>query len=154
MKWPGMIEAKTKSRLMITAHDLFPTLAAACGVEPKNTKPFYGENLWSAIREGRVEPRGDVLIGDEDSWAVFHREWKYVSLIEPKSGKTERALFRILEDPYEKNDVSTEHPELAQRLQSLVDAFPKKNLIEGVPRPPRSYTENPQLQPAAEAAAR
>ena len=154
MKWPGMIEAGTKSRLMITAHDLFPTLAAACGVEPKNTKPFYGENLWPALREGRVEPRGDVLIGDEDSWAVFHREWKYVSLIEPKSGKTEGALFRILEDPYEKNDVSTEHPDLAQRLQSLVDAFPKKNLIEGVPRPPRSYTENPHLQPAAEAAAR
>ncbi len=71
LKWPNVLPSGTKSDQMIVVHDLFPTLAAACGVEEQAKKPLYGENLWPALRSGKTVPRGDTLIGDEDSWAFF-----------------------------------------------------------------------------------
>ena len=154
LKWPNVLPSGTKSDQMIVVHDLFPTLAAACGVEEQAKKPLYGENLWPALRSGKTVPRGDTLIGDEDSWAFFQDDWKYVSSIDPKSGTHEAALFKIRVDPLEENNLADHYPEVARKLQELTDAFPKKNLIEAVPREPMNYQEDPKLQSAAEAASR
>jgi arylsulfatase A-like enzyme len=48
--YPGVIEGGKTIGQMVTMHDLFPTLAAACGVKPRNRKPFYGSNLWARMQ--------------------------------------------------------------------------------------------------------
>ncbi len=75
MRWPGVLQAGGKSKQVITAHDLFPTLASACGISPRNTKPFYGEDLWPELLKGKNRQRNDILIGSDSEWALFHEEW-------------------------------------------------------------------------------
>lgn len=154
MRWPGVLRAGTKSGQIVAAHDLFPTLAAACGIKTLNTKPFYGQNLWPVLKEGLTQQRDDFLIGSGSVLALFHKKWKYVTWADAETGKAESALFRILEDPYEQKDLADENPQLVRQLQIQMDASPNKDLMIGLPRRPFTYERDPAIQPAAEAAAR
>ena len=48
-----MVRVNLLAPMQLT-RDLLPTLAAAAGLEPGNTKPLDGENIWPAIRDGKV----------------------------------------------------------------------------------------------------
>jgi arylsulfatase A-like enzyme len=49
IRWPGVLPKGQKTDQLITVHDLFPTLATALRVEPRNSQPFYGEDLWQSL---------------------------------------------------------------------------------------------------------
>lgn len=49
IRWPGVLPAGVTSTQHVWVGDLFPTLCAATGVAPQNTKPFDGINLWPAL---------------------------------------------------------------------------------------------------------
>jgi arylsulfatase A-like enzyme len=113
--YPGVIEGGKTIGQMVTMHDLFPTLAAACGVKPRNRKPFYGSNLWANFRSGKISPPKNMIIGSGGSFAVFDGDWKYVSQ-QGRGAEAEAALFRIREDPEEKHDLLAKHPEVGKRM--------------------------------------
>ncbi|MFN7934220.1 MAG: hypothetical protein U0R19_12890 [Bryobacteraceae bacterium] len=115
MWFPGVIEGGRTIGQMIAAHDLFPTLAAGCGVKPRNTKPFYGRNLWGNLVSGKSSAPKNVVIGAVGSFAVFDGEWKYVSG-RTRGGDEIRALFLIRQDPGEKPDLLGAHTEVGKRM--------------------------------------
>ncbi len=131
IRWPGVLTAGTKSQQVMSVIDLFPTLAAAAGVKPKNTIPFDGKNLWSNIRDGRTTSPENLVIAHGRNVAVLHGPWKLVhsAEIRDKELTDEPKLFRIDEDPSETTDVSAQNldvmKDLLARGKAMTDLSPR-----------------------------
>jgi arylsulfatase A-like enzyme len=131
---PGLLPAGQKSPQVMTNLDVFPTLMAAAGVQPGNQLAFDGRNIWPALRSGEIVQREDLFfaIGERGYWrhAVFHGPWKLV-LEKKQADFRENApdppeipmLFRIAEDPYERNDLAGAHPEVVRDLTAKIRAW-------------------------------
>ena len=131
-RWPGILKAGTESGQVVSALDLFPTLAAAAGVRPGNLAPFDGRNLWGHIRDGTATPPDNLVIAYRRNVAVFHGPWKWVRSAEVRDGEDVAGpkLFRIADDPEEKADLAAAHPDvmadLAARGRAVTDLTRKK----------------------------
>ena len=120
--------------------DVFPTLAAAAGVEAAAISlPFDGRNMWPAIASGKVQAREEDIIfgtgGDRCfQYGVYHSDWKLVRTISRKGKPPENLLFRVEEDPEEKNDLAAKNPEIVKDLAAKADAwralYPKDGIVE------------------------
>ena len=141
VSWPGRVEAE-RSGDMAHAIDLFPTIAAATGVDAPGNLP--GINLLDAkAREPRKRVFGvchsthNIKIGNSHEtlqylWCV-EREWKL--LVRYQGNDTTRyrnlhvwddapvRLFNIAEDPHEAHDLAEEHPEIVARMRPRIEAW-------------------------------
>ena len=129
MRWPKRIAAGSKMESIMSVMDVFPTLADAADVETGATRDLDGKSLWKAIAEGQPMQRAEYLffasetpIRGSFSLTAFNDEWKLVQEIRQGllSADVENFLFRIQEDPYEHNNLATEHP---AAVQSMADAI-------------------------------
>jgi arylsulfatase A-like enzyme len=140
MRFPGRLKPGSVSRQVLTAMDYFPTLAAACGVSSGNRLPFDGRNLWPALTSGRTEPRQDLCFVHEGGryirLAILHREWKLVRE-EPASAPPVNYLFQIEDDPEERRDLASAHPDLVATLTARLDAWRRLHPPDGVRERPR-----------------
>jgi arylsulfatase B len=140
MRLPGRLKAGTVSQQVMTMMDYFPTLTAACAVRPGNRLPFDGRNLWPAITAGKVQPREDLLFvhetSDEVRLAVHHGEWKLVRE-EPAGGPARNYLFRIAEDPEERNNLAEKNPKLVEELARRIAVWRKLHPPDGVRERPK-----------------
>jgi arylsulfatase A-like enzyme len=136
MRFPGRLKAGGVSRQVMSMMDYFPTLAAAAGVEPGNSLPFDGENLWPAIAGGKVEPRDDIFFAngaaEMDRYSVHHREWKLVREAPRSGGGAKNYLFHIEEDPAESNDLSAKNPKLVAELTRRIEEWARLHPSDGV----------------------
>jgi len=89
LRWPGSVAAGGSFDSIMSVMDVFPTLAAAAGVEPGNDFELDGRNLWPAIRDGRHVARDDYLyfasetpIRGHFSLTAFDDEWKLVQEVQ------------------------------------------------------------------------
>lgn len=130
LRWPEVIPAGTVNEAVISVLDLFPTLAAAAGIEPGDTKPFDGLDRWQAVL-GRGDPwRGQPLVFTSNS-PIYNRfmhgvrdgKWKLVEVIDHQRRETvvETQLFDLEADPGESNDLAAQHPNQVARLRSILD---------------------------------
>jgi len=137
MRWPGRIEAGSQMGQIMSVMDVFPTLVAAAGIEVGATKPLDGIDMWPAISRGtKVERDGLLFFGSEIprrgsfKLTAFDHEWKLVQIVEQDITSTtlQNMLFRIQDDPYEYNDLASEHPkvvaDLAKRLRDWRLQYP------------------------------
>ncbi len=122
--WPAQLEP-AKFTQQITALDWLPTLTAALGIDWKPPKQLDGHNMWPALKTGETTARGPTLIGMRDSYSVFHDGWKYME----HRGRGESAerpyLFRILDDPTEKNNLVEKHPGVVEEMAALLRSIPR-----------------------------
>jgi arylsulfatase A-like enzyme len=125
MRWPAAIEEGSRMESIMSVMDVFPTLAAAAGIEPRNVRQLDGRNLWPAIAEGRSIPRNDHLyfasetpIHGSFSLTAFDDEWKLVQEVRQGllSAEVTNFLFRIGEDPNEYNNLAQAHPEVVAKM--------------------------------------
>jgi arylsulfatase A-like enzyme len=140
MRWSGTIEAGSKFESIMSVMDVFPTIAGAAGVETKNERPLDGTNLWPAIHEGRPAPREELLffasetpIRGSISITAFDDEWKLVQNLKQGqlSAEVTNHLFRIDEDPYEYNDLASQHPDVVARLSQEIHHWRTRYPISG-----------------------
>ena len=130
LRWPGQLPAGSTSQQPTCAQDLYPTLAAAVGVELTESHRLDGKNVWPAIVAEKAEARGPFVIAGSDC-AIFDGDWK---LIETAAGR--RSLFHILNDPGETTDVITQHADIAQQLQAkLAEVKQEFSATSARPRP-------------------
>lgn len=115
---PDNIMAGTQSEQLVAIHDLFPTVAAACGVLTKSAtrRPIDGRNLWDGLVSGTLVSRSLVIA--ENDYAMFHDDWK---LIESANGPSE--LYNLKQDPSETNDQAKQRPEILQSLTTRLAKF-------------------------------
>ena len=128
----------------MTATDVFPTLAAACGVKPMNRLPFDGKNLWGAIESGKSETRDDLFFAIERAQGIQHAarrgEWKLVR--EEAGGKVTEQLFHLGDDPRETTDVAAKNDALRRELGARIDYWKSLHPADGVrheEKPPAGY---------------
>ena len=141
LSWPGQVKAE---RVQDLAHaiDLFPTIAAATGLQVTSKLP--GINLLDQqARTKRKRVFGvchsvyNMTPGNPDGtlqylWCV-EAEWKL--LLRYKGLDTTRykqlhiwdklpvRLYNLKRDPHEKNELSSMHPQIVKRLRQAIQAW-------------------------------
>jgi arylsulfatase A-like enzyme len=171
MRWPQAIEAGQKMAQIMTAMDVFPTLAEAAGIEAQNKRKFDGRSMWPAIGQGVAMPRQELVyfasetpIYGHFNLTAFNDEWKLVQEIDQDQLATTvtNHLFRIKDDPYEYNNLAQANPEVVLNLAEKIRNWRALYPISGtrsqlVPPPgwraPRDWASYPiplsELQDAA-----
>lgn len=135
MRWPGTITPGDREQL--TAHyDLFPTLAAISGSNvPEDVKSqWQGRDLMPILRDSKSawQPRtifthigrwekGKVVDAKFANCSVRQQNFQMVSVT--GKSKPNWQLFDLANDPGEKVDVASTHPDLIRKLQDSYDQW-------------------------------
>jgi arylsulfatase A-like enzyme len=140
LRWPASIPAGQKMSQIMSAMDVFPTLAEAAGIEAKNQRPFDGRSMWPAISEGKEQPREDYLFFASEvpifghfNLTAFNDEWKLVQEIDQEQLVTHvtNYLFKISDDPHEYNNLADKHPQKVAELSQKIQAWRALHPING-----------------------
>lgn len=141
VSWPGRVKPE-RSKDLAHAIDLFPTIAAATGMEAPANLP--GIDLVDAdARKNRKQLFGvthsifNMTVGDPDDtqqylWCV-EDEWKLL-VRQPGKDTTQYRnvhvwdkapvrLFNLKDDPHEKKDLAGERPEIVERLKQAIESW-------------------------------
>lgn len=124
LHWPagGMGEKKVVDRL-VHAVDIVPTLLDLCGASKPADLNFDGKSIRPLLTGDGSDWPDRFMVTDSQrvvdpiKWrktAVMSEEWRLVN------GKE---LYRIDEDPGQKNDVAAEHPEQVAKMTEFYDAW-------------------------------
>jgi arylsulfatase A len=135
IRYPGVIPAGGVSREMATQMDFLPTLARFAGASVKNpidgkditdlvvgkagaTSPhesffYYSGNRLHAVRSGKWKLKVPTTLGEE-----------FAGYLKIENAETEipRALYNLEDDPAEQKSVLAEHPDVAERLQAMIES--------------------------------
>ena len=127
IRYPDKIKAGSQSEQLTAIHDLFPTLATACGISTKTVtnRPLDGRDLWSSFVDGTTVDRGLVIA--ESDYAIFQNNWKLVQL---SSGNAE--LYDLSKDPSEKTDLAKQQPKIHKAMIANLSEF-KRNIANDQP---------------------
>jgi arylsulfatase A-like enzyme len=130
LRWPTALEGGGQMQQIMTAMDVFPTLAAAAGLEPANeTFELDGRDMWPAIARGEKIPRGDLVFFASETpirgsfmFTAFNDHWKLVQEVQQGllSATVTNYLFRISEDPNEYNNLASEYPEVVTEMAGAI----------------------------------
>ena len=129
LRWPAVLGAGSVNTSIISAMDVFPTLAAAAGVPIEAPFELNGRNLWPALSEGRQQPRRELLffasetpIRGHFNVTGFNDEWKLVQEIDQGllGADVTTHLFQIAEDPNEHNNLAAAHPDIVEELSEAI----------------------------------
>jgi len=129
MRWPEVIEAGQRYDGIMTAMDVFPTLAAASGVKPGNVRKLDGRNLWPAVVSGKPQQRNDLIffasetpIRGRFNLTAFNDDWKLVQEVEQGllSATVTNYLFDIQADPNEHNNLAEAQPDVVSEMAAAI----------------------------------
>jgi len=127
MNWPGVLGPGQKSEQFLCVADLFPTILNVTGVKMVSPPSFDGKDIWPALRGGQTTERPVFFMGNKEI-AVFRPPWKLITSRQQQGAVP--MLFDVVSDPSEKNDLSSQHPEIVQELtqafQEYVKDIPQK----------------------------
>lgn len=108
--------------------DLYPTLLNLAFLGTEQPKPIDGKDAWQTIVEGAPSPHemivhnvtpfaGALRVGD---WKIVHNGQLGANRVAaPKEERWE--LFNIKDDPFEKNDLREQHPDVFVKLQARLE---------------------------------
>src|SRR5688572_13151579 len=135
MRLPGVIPAGTVCREMATQMDFLPTLARLAGTSASSkldgeditdlltNKPgaktphesffYYSGNRLHAVRSGKWKLKVPTTLAEE-----------FAGYLQVENPDTEipRALYDLENDPAEQKSVIKDHPEVAERLQAMIES--------------------------------
>ncbi|MEP4146542.1 MAG: sulfatase-like hydrolase/transferase [Halioglobus sp.] len=130
MRWPEKLAAGDKMDQIMSAMDVFPTLAEAAGIAPGNERfELDGRSMWPALAEEKVIPREDLLYFASETpirgsfmLTAFNDHWKLVQEVQQGllSATVTNYLFRINEDPNEYNNLAAQYPEVVENLAGKI----------------------------------
>jgi len=148
LNWPGVIEAGSSRDEQIIITDLLPTFVAAAGAEVDAPKPIDGRNLWPALSLGESITATPAVLanmgrGGDLNYSYFRDNYKLVSSVST-DGDVTNALFDIIADPYEQQDLAKTYPDVLQSMIADLDAMEKREPVTlGERTPDRSAPGNP-----------
>ncbi len=140
LRWPAVIKGGGKYSGILSAMDVFPTLAQAAGIETGNDRALDGRPMWTAIRDGKPVARREYLffasetpISGTFNLTAFNDEWKLVQEVRQGllSADVSSYLFRIDDDPNEYNNLINEHAEIANEMADAIHVWRQMYPISG-----------------------
>jgi len=129
LSWPGVLPAGREIDAMISAMDLLPTLAHVCRIDLAKRSPHFvpidGVNVWNTLLgQATKHPRNDLLYwhGSNGFEAIRVGDWKLFPDRRRANLKgTGPALFHLVKDIEEKNDLSQQYPRRLKSMQALAE---------------------------------
>jgi arylsulfatase A-like enzyme len=103
--------------------DIYPTLAALAGASTTRCKPLDGLNVWDTIAQGNPSPRTEIVYNIEPfRGALRQGDWKLIwRTLLPSSID----LYNLSDDPSEKNNLASVHPDKVAAFKQRLDALAK-----------------------------
>lgn len=119
VRWPGQIAPGQVSDEVVTAMDLYPTLAAAGGAQVPTDRVIDGRDISDTWTGGGTSPHDAFYFyRGNDLEAVRSGRWK---LHLAKRGDEHRALYDLDADIGETDDLIDAHPDVVARLDSYAE---------------------------------
>ena len=131
-KWAGKIKPKMDTETVVSSIDMIPTVLDILNIEKPKILPGISV-LDSEKLNNRKGIFGEVYAHDFDTiensmfynMAIFP-PYKII-VPDPVRKKEEKVqLFNINEDPFEKNNIAEENPEIVERLKNKIEEFRTK----------------------------
>ena len=121
VSWPGKIKAGSTSGLISATIDIMPTLCDLLKIDPP--KNIDGISILPEILGNKQERMHEYLYWEFPEYggqqAVRMHNWKAVRL-DIMKGNMKIELFDLDKDIQEQNDVSEEHPDIVQKVATIM----------------------------------
>ncbi len=119
VRWPVRIGPGRVSDEIVTAMDLYPTLAALGGGSVPDDRIIDGRDIQALWFDDAPSPHEAFFYyWMNELHAVRSGDWK---LHFAKRDEEHRALYNLVDDLGETTDVSADHPEVVARLEALAE---------------------------------
>jgi arylsulfatase A-like enzyme len=132
--WPGKVQPGTTADFLMQSTDLYPTILAACGVAPKAGQKADGFDQLPALKGGQSPrthvfchfphgdaPRDAVMDGFYASSYIREGDLKLIRFYaRADDGSDELELYDLSKDPGERHNLAKEKPEVASKLNDLL----------------------------------
>ncbi len=132
VRWPGKVKSGMIDPTPIILTDFYPTILDAVGLSPDPNSPVDGENILPHLK-GEKKLKDRAIYWHYPNFA-FHRDNRLGSAIREGDHKllhfydTDSVeLYNVRKDISEKNDLSSELPELASRLKGKLSSWLKES---------------------------
>ncbi|MEE8167124.1 MAG: sulfatase-like hydrolase/transferase, partial [Myxococcota bacterium] len=134
IRWPAKLAGRRKLDQVMNVYDVFPTLAAAAGVDPGSDKPLDGVNLLSSLTDDtklQHKPMffgADTLTPDAVRYGVIQWPWKLVreERTTESGPQIVEHVFNLEQDPQEQHDLNQERVDKTRDLRQLLAAWKKR----------------------------
>ncbi len=126
VRGPGRIPSGTECSTLATAMDLYPTIAAWCGIEVPGDRIIDGKDISGVLEGMTTESPHEAFFyySGPNLEAVRADNWKLHVYKTPNhrggEGPVEQ-LYDLATDIGETNNVAADHPDLVARLHTLLD---------------------------------
>lgn len=124
VQWPGKLPRGVVYKSPVISLDIFPTAMAAAGVEKSSGKPLDGVNLLPFLQGGKGAPHEVLYWKSGPNWAV--RQGDFKAIMQDDAAKP--ALFNLVDDIAEKNDISTNNPDRVRELSALYEIWKQTHI--------------------------
>ncbi len=131
--WPGKIRPGTVTHETAMGMDLMPTLLELSGTPAPSGHRFDGQSLAPLLLRNEKLAERTLFWGYTGRFAVRRGPWKLIANPPAPAGAKARkkaapddpavGLFHLGDDPAEKNNLATKHPERVRELQAALDAW-------------------------------
>ncbi|MBT4225868.1 MAG: sulfatase-like hydrolase/transferase [Opitutae bacterium] len=128
VRWPARIPAGKSSDALLTSLEIFPTICAAVGIDGPADVTLDGFDMLPVLL-GKPSPREEMFWQRRLDKAARVGHWKWV---ESSRGN---GLFDLSKDLSEKNDLSSQHPEILAKLKKRFLNW-KEKMATAEPRGP------------------
>ena len=130
IEWPDVVKENIKSSYPIVSSDLLPTVCDILGVSPPKDRPIDGASILPFLR-GERDKRNETIKWAYDIKGKFNGTYnaaisgdQYKVFAEYESGSIKDAfMFDLEKDPFEKTDVSLQHPELFEDMKTELEQW-------------------------------
>ena len=128
IEWPAGIPKPAQTSVMACTSDIYPTLVDLLHIDvPNQIQPLDGLSILPLIQghmQQRARPLGFMHYGG-DTLADGAMAWVDNRYKLFKQMPDQLALFDMLADPWEKNDIAAEHPDIVKRMDGELEAWRK-----------------------------
>ncbi|MEP4079461.1 sulfatase-like hydrolase/transferase [Haloferula sp.] len=144
VRWPGHIEAGSKSEVAVIGSDIFATVLDVCGIPLPKDRVIDGTSMVPAFAGKSVDRKVPLfwrthVSGPDDRVAMRIGDWKIVG----DETLTQFQLFEIEKDWKEENDLSKKMPEKTEEMKGILLKLWKEIESEG----PREWWEGGSRKP-------
>lgn len=126
--WPGKIKPGGRCNIPVTGTDFYPTILELAGLEPLSEQHMDGISLKPLLLKSKKPEREAIYwhyphysggLGGRPSAAIRKGDYKLIEFFEDKHVE----LYNLSKDIGEKNDLSSEFPEIAEELKARLHAW-------------------------------